>query len=216
MSALVDDGWIDISVPVGPGVTPTWPGVPKIVFERRLDLEAGDEVTDTTVRFSVHTGTHIDAPAHFLRDGTTVDAISPSRMIGPCHVADMRGRSEVCADDLEESGVPLGVRRLLLLTDNSARWSAKFESDFVGLTPEASSWVVARGIDVLGVDYLSVQPFSGSRAVHDLLLEAGVVILEGIDLTDVSEGAYEMVCLPLALVGTEGAPARALIRSIPV
>lgn len=215
MSDTPEREWIDISVPVGPGITPVWPGAPPIVFERRLDLDGGDEVTDTVVSFSVHTGTHIDAPAHFLRDGATVDAIPPSRLIGPCYVADLRGVDEISPAILEGADVPAGTRRLLLHTNNSARWSGTFESDFVGLTPEASRWCVERGIDVIGVDYLSVQPFTGSRAVHDVLLEAGVIILEGIDLTDVSDGAYEMLCLPLALVGTEGAPARALIRAIP-
>ncbi|MFT6398061.1 MAG: arylformamidase [Bradymonadia bacterium] len=213
---MSDREWIDISVPVAPGLTPIWPEAPDIVFERRLDLDAGDAVTDTTISLSVHTGTHIDAPSHFLRGGATVDAIPPARLIGACHVADLRGVLEVSAAALDAASVPAGTRRLLLLTDNSARWSSKFELDFVGLTPDASRWVVARGIEVLGVDYLSVQPFTGSNAVHEVLLKADVVILEGIDLTDVSDGAYEMICLPLALVGTEGAPARAMIRATSV
>ncbi len=211
---MAESDWIDISVAVAPGRTPIWPNSPEILFERRLDIERGDVVTDTTLTMSVHTGTHVDAPAHFLGDGATVESIAPSRLIGPAFVVDLRGHERVTAALLNAADVPEGTSRLLLLTDNSARWSATFEKDFVGLAPDASSWLVGRGIDVIGVDYLSVQPFTGSNSVHEILLEAGVIILEGIDLSHVSAGAYELNCLPLALIGTEGAPARALLRAI--
>lgn len=206
--------WIDISVPVGPGLTPVWPGAPPIVFERRLDLARGDEVTDTTISFSVHTGTHIDAPAHFLCGGTNTDAIQPSRLIGPCYVADLRGQEQISADALTRAKIPTATPRVLLRTDNSDRWAATFDPGFAGLTPEAARWVVERGIELLGIDYLSVQPFEGSRAVHEALLSAGVVVLEGLDLRGVEAQTYELICLPLALVGSEGAPARAMIRPI--
>ena len=208
--------WIDISVPVEPGRTPTWPGSPGITFERRLDIDRGDEVTDTTVSFSVHTGTHIDAPAHFLGGTATTDRIHPARLVGPCHVVDLRGLTEVTAESFMNALIPTDVRRLLVRTDNSERWSEGFVEDFVGLSVDAAQWVVDRNIDVIGVDYLSVQPFHGPRAVHDVLLNANVIILEGLDLRNTSARAYEMICLPLALVGCEGAPARAMIRPIPM
>ncbi len=206
---------LDISAPVGPGSVPTWPGSPSPAFERRLDIARGDEVTDTTISLSVHTGTHIDAPAHFSGCGATTDAVDLADLIGRCYVADLRGTALIDADRLARARIPDGVERLLLRTDNSDRWAPSFDPEFTALTPDAATWIVERGIRLVGIDYLSIQPFEGSRAVHDTLLEAAVVILEGLVLRDVEAKAYELICLPLALIGCEGAPARAVLRSFP-
>lgn len=204
--------WIDVSVPIAPGLVPLWPGAPEVRFDRRLDVARGDAATDTTLSMSVHTGTHIDAPAHTLEGGATSDAIPLSWLIGPACIVDLEGVDLVTAELLERLDLPRDTTRLLIRTDNSARWSDTFASDFVALSPDASAWIVERGMRLVGVDYLSVQPFDGPRAVHDILLQAGVVIVEGLDLSAAPTGACELMCLPLALHGCEGAPARVIVR----
>ena len=181
---------------------------------RTKDLEAGDSVTGSHLAMDVHAGTHVDAPAHFLRGGATVESLDLHALVGPAWVADFPGASAVDAKTLDAAGIPDGTRRLLLRTGNSALWrsGAPFRPDFVAITADAARWVVDRGMLLLGNDYLSVQRFSDGPETHEVLLRAGVVLLEGIDLTDADPGPWELVCLPLRLVGAEGAPARAILR----
>lgn len=189
-----------------------WPGSPPLSLDRRLSLDRGDPVNDTTIRCSVHTGTHVDAPSHFLDDGATVDSLPPDAMVGPCTVADLRGTERVDRPELEARLGERSPDRLLLRTDNSERWGPEFRADFVGLTPSAARLLGGLGVRLLGIDYLSVQPFEGSDAVHRSLLEADVVLLEGLDLSGIAPGRYELLCLPVRLAGVEAAPARALLR----
>lgn len=210
-----ENNWIDISVPVDPETTPLWPGSSPIRLERELSLKRGDPVNDTTLSCSVHTGTHLDAPAHFHEDGKTVDLIQPDILNGRCEVVSLRGVELIGEPELLEalSGKPSGLtERILLLTDNSVRWSPEFDEDFVGLSPDAARWIADQGIRLLGIDYLSVQPYEGSDIVHQVLLDAEVVLLEGINLSRVDPGTYQLLCLPLKLQGVEAAPARALLR----
>jgi len=206
--------YIDISVPVSPSL-PCWPGSPAIQFERSLDLEKGDIATDTTVHFSVHTGTHIDAPLHFLQGGKSVDQITLETLIGPVYVAEVPAQVEVITVDvLKDLALPAGVQRLLLKTRNSLLWSSgsdKFDPDFVALTAEAAQWLVDRGVTVIGIDYLSIQRFTDGPETHQILLGANVVVIEGLDLSHVEPGNYELFCLPLKLEGVEGAPARVIL-----
>jgi arylformamidase len=202
---------LDISVPVRPGTTPTWPGSPPIRFEPRLSLARGDSADDTTLTMNLHTGTHIDAPSHFLAGAKTVDAIALGALIGDCRVVSFEGRPVVTATDLEDADIPEGTTRLLLKTDNAQKWSSDFDESFVGLDVDAAKWIVARGIELVGNDYLSVQPYRESDDVHRTLLGGEVVIVEGLDLSAAEPGPYVLVCLPLKLAGVEGAPARAVL-----
>jgi arylformamidase len=202
---------LDISVPIQPGVTPQWPGAPKVRFDRGLSIEDGDAVDDTTLLLNIHTGTHIDAPSHFVAGAKTVDQVPLSRLIGPCEVVALPGVERIGASELAAAQIPEGTTRVLLKTDNEQKWSPEFDEDFVGLRPDGARWLVDRGIVLVGIDYLSVQPFHESNEVHHTLLTAEVVIVEGLDLSAASAGAYELVCLPLKLHGVEGAPARALL-----
>jgi len=206
------DEWLDISVPVAPGRTPLWPGSPELRFEPHQAIERGDTVDDTLVTMSVHTGTHIDAPAHFLPGGQRVEDLDLEVLTGPCWVADLRGREQIAASDLEALMVPPDTRRLLLKTDNHARWGPEFDEGYTALLSDGARWVVERGIRLVGIDYLSIQAYRAPDSVHTDLLSAGVVILEGLDLAEVPGGSWELLCLPLKLVGTEAAPARALLR----
>ncbi len=206
--------WIDISVPIDPATLPTWPGSPPVRLTRIHSLAGGEEWNETELACSVHTGTHIDAPAHFVAGGGTVDELSLGSLNGPCRVVGLERLGMVTAGALEAAGIPSGALRLLLKTDNSGRWGPHFDPGFTALDAAAAEWVVARGIRLIGIDYLSIQAYEESNEVHRCLLEAGVIVLEGIILAGVDPGLYELVCLPLRLAGAEGAPARAMIRPL--
>ncbi|HPE71181.1 MAG: cyclase family protein [Candidatus Competibacteraceae bacterium] len=208
--------YLDISLTISPDL-PHWPGSPAIELSRRRDMDRGDPVNDSTLVCGVHTGTHVDAPLHFLADGADVTHLSLDALIGPAVVAELSDLEVIAARDLEALNLPADTRRLLLRTRNSAIWQRgdrEFHTDFVALTVEAAQWVVARGIRLIGVDYLSVQIFQGDPQTHIALLQAGVVIVEGLNLTEVAPGPYELICLPLKLAGAEGAPARAVLRKV--
>jgi arylformamidase len=206
---------IDISVAVCPEM-PSWPGDRS--FESSLvDSIAGGEAANVSrISMCAHSGAHVDAPLHFLQGGAAVDSLPLDILVGPCIVAELPGAGAIRAADLAALNIPTGTTRLLLKTRNSNLWHSNptaFRPDFVGLTPDAAIWVVRKGIRLLGVDYLSVEPYPAPREhpVHKALLGAGVVILEGTDLSAVSPGAFILVCLPLKLIGLEGAPARAIL-----
>lgn len=163
----------------------------------------------------VHTGTHVDAPRHVFRDGKSVEQLPLDTLMGPAFVAYLPNAASITARDLARLGLPPRVKRLLLRTSNSNLWargSRGFCTKYVALTPAASQWVVDQGIQLVGIDYLSIQRFGGSPMTHRVLLKAGVIILEGLNLAKVRPGMYELICLPLKLVDAEGAPARAVLR----
>jgi len=202
---------IDISVLISENL-PAFPGDPAVHLERIG--EAANPFHLTRLSLGSHCGTHIDAPAHLIREGATVDAIPLEWLVGSCRVVDMRGaRNTLSAGILKP--LPLaGVRRLLLRTDNSALWQQPgFSENYVGLAPDAANYLVELGIRLIGIDYLSIEPPGDRSEVHNILLGAGVVILEGLDLSAAAAGDYELLCLPLKLSGIDGAPCRAVLRS---
>ena len=207
---------IDISVPLQPDM-PIWPGSVGLRLTRTMRLEAGDAANVSRLDCDVHMGTHVDAPWHFWEDGATVEQLPLDTLIGPAIVVYLPEVGLVTASDLANLTLPPGTKRLLLRTRNSKLWAAgvtEFREDYVALTTEAARWVVDQGIRLIGVDYLSVQRYDDSSLVHQILLEAGVVILEGLNLADVQPGIHELICLPILLVGAEGAPARAVLRPL--
>lgn len=201
----------DISVPLAEGL-PTWPGDPCLQIEPFLTLEKGDGARVSRITLGDHSGTHLDAPAHILENGATLDDIALDRLLGRALVADLRGCKEIGLAEL--SGLPLaGEERLLFRTDNSALWTRPdFSPDFVALTAEGAEYLVSKGIRLVGIDYLSIESFHGDETVHRILLGNGVVILEGLDLAEVPAGVYELLCLPLRIAGGAGAPVRAVLR----
>ena len=203
----------DISLPISPGL-PVWPGDPPVQFSQPSHLDRGDLCTLTRLDLSAHTGTHVDAPAHFIAGGAGVDTLDLAALIGPAQVIDARGRGPITAAVLESLAIPPDTTRLLLRTDNSALWQRSpqtFVEDFVAIEADAAAWLVDRGVRLVGVDYLSVAPFDDPTPTHRTLLAAGVVALEGLDMRGVAAGAYQLVCLPLKLVGADGAPCRAVL-----
>lgn len=209
---------LDISLTISPDL-PRWPGSPRTELTRRRDTGRGDPVNDSVLVCGVHVGTHVDAPLHFLADGADVTQLSLGALIGPAVVAALPDLDAVTARDLDALNLPFDTQRLLLRTRNSEGWRRRdreFRTDFVALTADAARWVVARGLRLIGVDYLSVQIFRGDPQTHIALLQAGVVIVEGLNLAEVAPGSYELICLPLKLAGAEGAPARAVLRRWPI
>lgn len=203
----------DISLPIGPSL-PVWPGDPPVRLSQPAHLDRGDEYTLTRLDISAHTGTHLDAPAHFIPRGATVEALDLEVLMGPCRVVEVTEPGHVTAAVLDALVIPRGVARLLLKTTNSRLWAeggAAFREDFVAVTADGAQWLVDHGIRLVGVDYLSVAPFDDGAAIHRLLLGAGVVVVEGLDLRAVAPGDYQLICLPLKIVGSEGAPARAVL-----
>ena len=207
------DRWIDISVPLRGGMA-HWPSDPPVRIERIRDLKRGDSSTLSHLSMGSHTGTHLDAPSHFLRGGATLDRIPWEALIGPARVISIRHPERVTAEELERARIRRG-ERILFKTRNSARcWRTKtFQTRFVHLNSAAARFLVARKVRTIGVDYLSVGGYKkDGRDVHRILLSAGLWILEGLDLSHAAPGRYELICLPLRIAGGEGAPARALLR----
>ena len=184
-----------------------------------MSLKDGDIANVSRLDCDVHIGTHVDAPRHFLKSGRTVEELSLDTLIGPAVVAYFPDIGVISAHDLASLALALDTRRLLLRTRNSELWAAgvtEFREDFVALTANAARWVVNHSIRLIGVDYLSVQQYGGSPLTHRTLVKAGVIILEGLNLANVQPGTYELICLPIPLVGAEGAPARAVLREMSV
>lgn len=203
----------DISAPLRDNL-PAWPGEGGL---RRtlVASQPDDPATVSHLAFGAHTGTHIDAPVHFLADGRGVETFEPEAFVGDCFVADLRHvESLITGDDLDSAGVPEDTLRLLSLTTNSgwSRHDTKFRTDYVAYDLTAAEWCVERGVRLLGNDYLSIETFEAeSHPVHKTLLGAGVALLEGVDLVGVSPGSYEVVALPILVPGSDGAPARAVL-----
>jgi arylformamidase len=204
--------FIDVSVPLDERL-PNYPGNAPLDLEPVKRLARGDSSNVSTLRISAHGGTHVDAPRHFYDDGGGVEALPLELLCGPARVVEVSSRAAITADDL--AGLDLsGAARLLIKTSNSRLWGdATFHADYVGVGESAARYLVERGVKVVGVDYLSVEPFKTPGApTHHILLGAGTIVIEGLNLRDVEPGAYEMFCLPLCLVGSDGAPARVVLR----
>lgn len=205
--------WLDLSVPLRDGML-HYPGDPEVRIRLAHDLDKGDGANVTELSMGAHTGTHLDAPRHFLRDGLGIDRAPPEVLIGPARVVALDAPGGLGVGEL----APLDPRpgeRLLLKTRNSPRaWARapEFVEDFVHLTTEGARFLAGRGISLVGIDYLSIGEFHHGAEAHLALLSAGVWIVEGLDLTGVDAGDYDLVCLPLRLEGADGAPARVMIR----
>jgi arylformamidase len=196
---------IDVSVPVRPGMV-TYPGDPTVELERVASLADGDIANISRLAFGVHTGTHVDAPVHFIDDAPAAEALPLDVLVGTARVLDLTAAERLDAAAFD--GVDLAPR-ILLKTRNSELWGRDFfADDFLALTEDAARRLVDAGVRLVGIDYLSI----GDEAAHDVLLGAGVVPIEGLDLREVEPGEYELICAPLKLVGSDGAPARVFLR----
>ena len=204
-----------MSVPVRTGMV-VYDGDPQVRIERVMEIARGDLANLSRMELGTHTGTHVDAPLHFVDGGAGADRLPLDALVGPAVVADARGApGDIDAAALAALGVPPGTERLLLRTRNGDLWDrGAFTRDYAGVADDAARELVAMGVRLLGIDYLSIAPSADPAPTHRRLLEAGVVVVEGLDLRPAPAGRYELVCLPLRIEGADGAPARALLRPL--
>jgi arylformamidase len=204
---------IDISVPIHEAML-VWPGDAPFERANRARIANGDACNLSDLRMSAHIGTHVDAPRHFLDDGATIEQLDLAAFLGPCRVVAVENPTTVARADLEAFDLA-GVERLLIKTSNSTRLARpEFDERFVGLSPEAAQYLATiDSLRLVGLDYLSIGPFSTDQAVtvHHAILGRAIVALEGIDLSAVAPGDYELVALPLRIVGGDGSPVRAVL-----
>lgn len=205
----------DVTLVMRPDM-PTWPGEDGPTFTPLRRIAKGDGANVSVVTFGNHTGTHVDPPIHFIDGAGTVDKLTVDSLVGPCRVVAYDGDDHIAASWLDSAKIPAGTQRLLFKTSNSEHWKRgdPFQKDFIALDRSAAEWCVQRGLRLVGVDYLSVEPFGSGKIghpVHVTLLGAEIVIIEGLDLSDVGAGDYELVCAPLKLEGGDGSPARVFL-----
>ena len=203
----------DISLTISEEL-PTWPGDPKIKLTQISAIAEGETSNVTHFSGTVHIGTHIDAPDHFLDNGKTVDEIPLDLLVGPVHVVEIPSMGHITKDDITKAGFPKGLKRILFKTRNSTWWETNeniFQEDFIGLAPDGAEFLVESGIKVVGVDYLSVAPFQDPAPTHKILLGKDILIIEGLNLSKIDPGEYTLLCLPLKIKDSDGSPARVLL-----
>jgi arylformamidase len=204
---------VDVSVLLAPGLA-TYPGNPAFEITPVKRIAAGDSSNNSRLVMGTHTGTHVDAPKHFFDDKPGVDSLALELLVGRARVIDLPHRGGITEHHLASAGLREDLR-VLLRTPNSALWNSTegFHTDYTYVTEEAARFLVEQGVKVVGVDYLSVEQFHKPGApAHHVLLGNGVIIIEGLNLSDVDAGQYEMYCLPLRLAGADGAPARVVLK----
>jgi arylformamidase len=205
--------WIDVTVPLHSGMV-HWPGDPSVQIARALDRDHGDAANVSKLDMGAHTATHMDAPVHFIDGAAGIDSMPLDATVGPARVIAIRDPRAITAEELRPLDIQPG-ERLLFKTANSPRcWQTdEFVEDFVYLSLDAAQYLAERGVRVVGVDYLSVGGFGENGGeTHRVLLASGIWIIEGLNLAAVTPGPVDLICLPLRIVGCDGAPARAILR----
>ena len=204
----------DVTLSITPDM-PVWPGNAAVVLEQVSSMDSGAHDNVSRLACGVHTGTHVDAPHHFLNDHRTIEALDLDVLVGPACVVQVPDEEKVVtAQVLGKAAIPAGTQRLLLKTSNSHLWESpqkEFFPGFVGISADGAEWLVDHAVKLVGIDYLSVAPYHQSVPTHTTLLKAGMIIVEGLDLSGIEPGVYGLCCLPLKLGGSDGAPARAIL-----
>ena len=207
--------WIDISVPLHKGMA-HWPDNPPFEIERVLDQKRGDVATVSKISLGVHTGTHMDAPLHFFEDGISIDQMPLTATIGQARVIEIHDPESIKPAELEQHNIQKDERILFKTRNSTQNWQTdEFVKDFVYISHEAAEYLAKIQIQTVGMDYLSVGGFyKDGPETHRALLGAHIWIIEGLNLSAVQPGNYELVCLPVKLEGAEGASARAVLRPV--
>ena len=206
--------WIDVSVPLHTGMV-HWPTDPSVRIERIADMNQGAVCNVSKVEMCAHVGTHMDGLNHFIKDGAPLDTVPFDAVIGPCRIIEIKDTDSVKRDELKKHNLRKG-ERILLKTRNSKRqwWDEDFDTRFIHISKDAAQHMVERDIRTIGIDYLSVGGYERDGVeCHQVLLGAGVWIIEGLNLTKVRPGKYDLICLPVKIRNSDGAPARAILRS---
>lgn len=209
---MKNDGWADISVTIKSGMA-RWPSDPPVIIKRTKNMAAGDKDNVSFIKMGSHTGTHMDAPLHFIKDGKGLDNMPLDAAIGPARVLAIRDKHRIEAKELKPFSIKSGERIIFKTKNSSCRRTGGFKKDFVYIAPEAAAYLVYLGVRAVGVDYLSVGGYHKDGAqTHKILLKAGIWIIEGLNLYGIRTGNYDIICLPIKIFNSDGAPARAIIR----
>lgn len=214
--ALTSAGWIDVTATLDPATTPVYEGDAPMSFEFLHDMRKGEGFTLSKLTLGAHSGTHVDAPMHFIRDGASIDKVALEPLIGPARVIDIPDSVQsIDAAELNRH-TWRGAERVLFRTRSSVRgWmkSSTFHRDFAFVAPDAAQLLADAGVKLVGVDYISAEKFAADAPMtHRILLGKGIPIVEGLLLEAVTPGDYDLIVLPMKVGGHEGAPARAIIR----
>jgi arylformamidase len=204
----------DITLTINPDM-PVWPGDPVVILERVKKIEEGSNANVSRLDAGVHTGTHVDAPCHFIIGAKGIDELDLNVLVGAAQVVELaQNIAEIDEKVIRQAGILPDTRRILFKTRNSQYWAQHeniFQTDFVGINLDGARALVQMGIQLVGIDYLSIAPFKRSRPTHEVLLSAGMVVVEGLDLSKIKPAMYQLYCLPIKLDGSDGAPARAIL-----
>lgn len=202
--------WIDVSIPLQVGMT-VWPGDLNFSFEPDRRIANGANANTSFLHLSTHTGTHCDAPWHFVDSGKKLHEVDFSIFFGKAQVIDWNYDEHINADKLKD--IKIDSSRVLFKTKNSSfSTMGDFHTEFLALLPDTAQLLVDKGVQLVGIDYLSIAPYKQSRPTHEILLKNNVFVVEGLRLKNIPEGHYEFVVLPLAIVGSDGSPCRAFIN----
>lgn len=202
---------IDVSLDIS-NETVSFPGDPKVEVKRVFDLKKGDIATVSKLSLSSHTATHIDAPAHFIKDGLTVDKLPLEHLMGKVKIFEVPQDDRITRSFLEKKHIEK-EKAIFFKTKNSQHLnSSKFYEKYTSLSLDAAEYLIEKGIKVVGIDYLSIEEYGSEEyPVHKILLSHGVIVIEGLNLLDVREGDYEFIALPLRIKDCDGAPARVIL-----
>jgi arylformamidase len=205
------NNWIDVTVTLRTGMV-HWPGDIEVEFTKRMSMDKGSDANVTEISASAHTGTHIDAPLHFIKNGKDISSLSLDRMIGEVLVVRIKNKSVVPLDEVSALDINEGDRIIFLTANSDEDWSMQpFRTGYIYLSTDAAKYLVSKKIRTVGIDYLSIAGEENGAEVHRLLLENEILIIEGLNLRNIEPGKYQMICLPLKIEGADGAPARVLL-----
>lgn len=207
----------DISLPISPRM-PVWPGDPPVELKQMSSIEKGDHANVSQIKMSVHTGTHIDAPNHFINSGKTINQLPLEKLIGQVLVIEIDEEIDILTESVlthhQDWRILTGQKKVLFKTRNSSLWKTHptaFQSDYVGIDKSGADCLASLGLDLIGMDYLSVTPFNETLEPHQVMLAHDIILLEGINLSEIGRGIYQLFCLPLNIENCDGSPARAIL-----
>lgn len=205
--------WIDVSVPLRHGMV-HWPGDPAVHIRRVKSIGPDSSCNLTHLDMGAHTGTHMDAPLHFLADGEGMEALPLEAVIGPCRVIAIRHPEIIPVEELKKCRLRRGERVLFKTANSEKSWNRPdFDTSFVHIPAATAQYLVDCGVRTVGVDYLSVGGYKkDGKQTHQILLGARIWLIEGLNLGGIKPGRYDLICLPLKIVGSDGAPARVVLR----
>ena len=211
---MTTEDWIDITMPIRNNMV-HWPGDADIKVNRINSIGAGDDCNLTNISFSAHTSTHMDAPLHFIDNAKDISTLPLNAVIGKAKVIEIKNNKSIRLEELESHNIEENDRLLFKTCNSLIDWSMKeFMKDYVYLTTEAAEYLVEKKVKTIGIDYLSIAGLNNSEEVHKILLGSEIWIIEGLSLRDITEGLYDLVCLPINIIGSDGAPARAVVRKV--